>query len=170
MSKKHPIFVLLGIGASLCASSFASAAENAPKPPKLKNHLTFEQADVDLNGGLNLFEFAATQGPGTPMVQVRKRFLLIDTSGATEPVGPDNLVTLEEIQAYRALEVKPESTLTRFELADLDGDGFLSAVEFGYLVSPRVPFKNVTRRFTRMDEDVDGLLSLDEFRAPDDEA
>jgi hypothetical protein len=48
-------------------------------------------------------------------------------------------VSREEIAAYRALETKPVSTLTQFELADFDGDGMLSLTEFRYLVSPKVP-------------------------------
>ncbi|MEO5715943.1 MAG: hypothetical protein ABIT37_20860 [Luteolibacter sp.] len=180
---------LLIIGASLGAGSVASAAESASKPPKTpKFHLTFEQADVDHNGGLTVFEFATTQGPGTPLVEIRRRFLGIDVSGAFEviidpltgeqaldpitgePVFgdpiPDGLVTLEELKAYRALEEKPKSDLSRFELADFDGDGQLSPVEFGYLVSARVPVKNVLRKFDKLDTDDDGYLSKKEFKKP----
>jgi len=180
---------LLIIGASLGVGSFASAAESAAKPPKKpKYHLTFEQADVDHSGGLTIFEFATTQGPGTPMVEIRRRFLGIDVSGAFEiiidpltgeqaldPVTgeplfgdpiPDGVVTQDELKAYRALEEKPKSDLSRFELADFDGDGQLSPVEFGYLVSQRVPVKNVLRKFDKLDTNDDGFLSKEEFKKP----
>ncbi|MEO7100269.1 MAG: hypothetical protein ABI162_12970 [Luteolibacter sp.] len=178
-------FILSIAGTFLVASTFATAAESPAKPPK-KHHLTFNDADADHNGGLTVFEFATLQGPGTPLVQVRKRFLAIDVSGAFEividpntgeqaldpitgePVFgaaiPDGLISLDELTAYRALEDKPESDLGRFDLADFDGDGQLSPVEFGYLVSPRVPFKNVMRKFDKRDTNDDGFLSKEEFK------
>ncbi len=171
---------LLTITASLGACVIASALPEpvkGPKPPS--HHLTFAAADANGDGGLSLFEFAKTQGPGTPLVEIRSRFLAIDVSGAfeagvdpvtNEPVQgdpiPDGLVSLEELEAYRALEDKPKSTLSRFELADFDGDGFLTPVEFGYLVSPKVPLRNISRNFIRLDEDEDILLSPVEFRKP----
>ncbi|HEX7260735.1 MAG TPA: EF-hand domain-containing protein, partial [Luteolibacter sp.] len=181
----------LSIGAFLGVSAFA-AADITPKPKGPKKHrLTFVEADVDANGGLDVFEFATTQGPGTPLVQVRKRFLLIDTEGAFEPVLdpvtgepvvdpvtgepvqgdpiPDGLVSLEELQAYRALEEKPESTVGRFDLADFDGDGQLTAVELGYLVSPKVKARNTLRKFNRLDADDDGFISREEFQKPKEE-
>ena len=163
------------IATSLGASVLVTAAPKGPKPPKYKR--SFEQADMNLDGVLDVFEFARTQGPGTPMVEVRKRFLAIDVSGAFEVVIdpdtgletqgdpiPDGFVTKEEIQAYRALETKPKSTLTRFQLADFDGDDMLNPVEFGYLVSPKVPLKNTMRKFNRLDLDDDLLLTKSEFK------
>jgi len=186
---KNNIKSLLTVAASLSACAFTSAAESAAKPPKTpKYHLTFEQADADHSGGLTIFEFATTQGPGTPMVEIRQRFLGIDVSGAFEiiidsltgeqaldPVTgellfgdpiPDGVVTLDELKAYRALEEKPKSDLSRFDLADFDGDGQLSPVEFGYLVSQRVPVKNVLRKFDKLDTNDDGFLSKKEFKKP----
>ncbi len=166
---------LLTIATSLGVTALASAAPKGPKLPKYDR--TFGQADADADGKLSVYEFARTQGPGTPMVQVRKRFLAIDTSGAFEviidPVTlvetqgdpiPDGFVTKEEIAAYRALETKPTSTLTKFQLADFDGDGVLTLTEFGYLVSPKVPLKNISRQFLRLDKSDDGLLSNTEFK------
>ncbi len=111
------------------------------------------------------------------MVQVRKRFLAIDTSGAFEVIVdpdtlaetqggliPDGLVTKEEIAAYPALETKPVSTLTKFELADFDGDGLLSLTEFRYLVSPKVPLKNTSRQFLKLDNSDDDILTQAEFK------
>jgi hypothetical protein len=171
-------FALLTLAASLGTSALVTAGPKDPKKPKLpKYNRTFEQADVNLDGSLDVFEFARTQGPGTPMVEVRKRFLAIDTSGAFEvvidPVTgletqgdpiPDDLVTKEEIKAYRALETKPKSTLSKFQLADFNGDGMLDPVEFGYLVSPQVPLKKTMRQFNRIDLNDDLLLSKSEFR------
>ena len=148
---KNYTLTLLGIGASLGVSAFAAAADAAPKPPKPpkapKYHLTFALADADSSGGLTVFEFARTLGPGTPLVEVRRRFLAIDVDGAFEEVIdpvtgdpivgdpiPDGLVSLEELRAYRALEEKPQSDLGRFDLADFDGDDQLSPEEFGYFV------------------------------------
>ncbi|MEO5912861.1 MAG: hypothetical protein ABIS50_01420 [Luteolibacter sp.] len=174
-------------GASLALVSFATTAQAKPDKPK-KHHLSFEQADADKSGSLDVFEFASTQGPGVPMVEDRRRFLPIDVSGAFEVVIdpltgepavdpltgdpvlgdpiPDGFVTLEELEAYRSGE-RTKSDLTRFELADFDGDGVLTPVEFGYLTSPKVPLKNVTRKFNRLDTDDDGFLTKDEFKKPD---
>ncbi len=167
---------LLSIGASLGVIASAQDAGKPPKPPK-KHHLTFEQADVDLNGGLDVFEFATTQGAGTPLVEIRRRFLPIDISGAFEEVIdpvtgatipgdaiPDGLVSLDELKAYRALEDKPKSDLSRFDLADFDGDGVLSPVELGYLVSPKVAAAKTLRKFSRLDDDDDGSITPAEFK------
>jgi hypothetical protein len=187
---------LLSIGAFLGVSAFA-AADIAPKlkepkePKKPKYHRTFAEADVDANGGLDVFEFATTKGPGTPLVQIRKQFLLIDVEGAFEEVLdpetgeplldsvtgepvqgdpiPDGLVSLEELKAYRALEEKPVSTVSRFDLADFDGDGQLSAVELGYLVSPKVKARNTLRKFNRLDTNDDLFISREEFKKPKEE-
>lgn len=173
----------LVVAGALGSSLIASAAPQGPKGPKDQkprtHHLTFAQADADVSGDLTVFEFAKTLGPGMPMVQVRKQFLLIDTSGAFEelvdpvtgePVQgdplPDGLVTLDEIKAFRALEEKPKSELTKFELADFSGDGFLDLVEYGYLVSPKVPSRNTERKFVKLDLDEDDLISPAEFRKP----
>lgn len=189
---KNYTLTLLSIGASLGVTAFAAAADASPKPPKaLKYHRTFAQADVDGNGGLTVFEFATTRGPGTPLVEIRRRFLPIDVAGAFEvvidpvtglpavdPVTgdpvlgaaiPDGLVSLDEWNAYRALEEKPKSDLSRFDLADFDGDGKLSPAEFGYLVSPKVKFANVMRKFDKRDNDDNGFISPAEFKKPKDE-
>jgi len=171
---------LLSIGASLGVSAIATAdAGSKPSKPR-KHHLTFAQADADTSGSLTVFEFASTRGPGTPLVEIRRRFLPIDVSGAFtsvvdpvtgEPVPgdpiPDGLVSLEEWNAYRLLDEKPKSNLSRFNLADFDGDGLLSPVEFGYLVSPKVKLAKIMRKFNRLDADDDGFVSLLEFRKPD---
>lgn len=173
--------------ASLALVSFATTAE--AKPDKIKkHHLSFAEADVDASGGLDIFEFATTKGPGVPMVEVRRRFLAIDVSGAFEVVLdpitgepavdpitgeplvgdpiPDGFVTVEELEAYREGDkVLPE--LGRFELADFDGDGVLTSVEFGYLTSPKVPLKNVNRKFKRLDANEDKLLTRGEFKKPE---
>lgn len=177
---------LLSIGASLGASAFAGPDEAKPKPPKPPHRMSFEEADKDKNGGLDVFEFATTQGPGTPLVEIRKRFLPIDVSGdfeiivdpvtgepALDPITgepllgdpiPDGLISLDELKAYRALEEKPKSALNRFELADFDGDGQLSPVELGYLVSPKVPNGKTMRKFTKLDDNDDGYISPLEFK------
>ncbi len=186
--KTNNTLSVLGICAVVGLTLGAATAKNTKKtpPPKVsKTQLAFTKADANADGSLSIFEFAKTQGPGTPMVEVRSRFLAIDVSGAFEvvidpvtgveavdPVTglpvvgaaiPDGLVTLAEWEAYLALEDKPKSTLTRFELADFDGDGQLTPVEFGYLVSPRVPYRNIIRGFDKLDTIIDdGLLSPEE--------
>lgn len=190
-SMKTYTLALLGIGASLGVSTIASA-QSASKPPKApKYHLTFAQADADASGSLTVFEFARTKGAGTPLVEIRRRFLPIDVAGAFAPVIdpvtglptvdpvtgfpipgdpiPDGLISLEEWNAYRALEEKPKSDLGRFDLADFDGDGQLSPVEFGYLVSPKSKSGKLNRKFNKLDDNDDGYLSPDEFKKPSDE-
>lgn len=184
---------LLTIGAFLGVSAIACAdSGKPPKPPKgPKHHLSFAQADADASGKLTVFEFAATRGPGTPLVQIRRRFLPIDVSGAfavvidpitslpaVDPVTgdpvlgdpiPDGLISLDEWNAYRALEEKPKSDLGRFDLADFDGDGKLSPVEFGYLISPKAKAGKTARKFNKLDANDDGYLSRAEFKKPANE-
>ena len=185
---KNYTLTLLWIGASLGVSSVASA-QAASKPPKSpKHHLTFAQADVDASGGLTVFEFATTQGAGTPLVEIRRRFLPADVAGAFEvvidpvtglpavdPVTgdpivgdpiPDGEISLDEWNAWRALEERPKSDLSRFDLADFDGDDQLSLVEFGYLISPKAKAGKKVRKFNKLDVDDDGYLSRDEFKKP----
>lgn len=183
--KTNTLTTLLA-GAVLVA--FAGAVEAAPKKAKKtklpKHHLAFAKAD-DGDGFLTIFEFAKTQGRGTPLVEVRRRFLPIDTSGAFEVVldpltglpavdevtgetivgAPiaDGFVSLAEWDAYVAAKKKKKSKLSRFELADFDGDGQLDPVELSYLVSPKVKFANTLRKFDKLDTDDDGFISEDEF-------
>jgi hypothetical protein len=183
--KTNTLTTLLA-GAVLAA--FTGAAQAAPKKikaPKVpKHHVAFAKADTNNDGLLNVFEFAKTQGSGTPLVEVRRRFLPIDVSGAFEvvldPVTeepvldeetgepilapiPDGFVSLAEWDAYVATKKKKKSKLSRFELADFDGDGQLDPEEFSHLVSPKVKFANTLRRFDKLDLDDDGFLSEDEF-------
>lgn len=177
-----PTLALLCIGASLGAISVTSAQAGSkpPKPPKPhKHHLTFAQADVDASGGLTVFEFATTQGAGPPLVEIRRRFLPADVAGAFavvldpvtgEPIVgdpiPDGEISLNEWNAWRALEEKPKSDLSHFNLADFDGDGKLSLVEFGYLMSPKAKAGKKARKFNKLDANDDGYLSPLEFKKP----
>jgi hypothetical protein len=156
---KNSNCVSLGLSAllALCSTS-AGAGEDSPPLAPLR-YLTFEQADVDQNGGLNLFEFAATQEPGMSMVATRRRFLLIKSTSASA----DGLITKQDLKNYRNLEEKPISKLTGFELADLNGDDKLSPVELSYMFSSRVPFRDVIVRLKRLDLNEDGFVSLREF-------
>jgi len=199
------IHTLLGVGAifGVIASTENAWAKPNSKPPKPtkaeKEQAAFEKADANDDGFLDIFEFATTQGPGTPLVEVRARFIPIDTSGAFEPVYeidpntgqpvidpntgepvvatdpntgeplkgdpiPDGLISADEWAAYNASGKKlKDHTLSKFELADFDGDGVLTPEEFGYLVSPKVKFSNVVRQFERKDSDDDGVLTEDEY-------
>jgi hypothetical protein len=168
--------------AILALGTFAATAkpDKPKKPHKPKtHHLSFAQADVDESGSLDIFEFATTMGPGVPLVEVRRRFLPIDVSGAfevvldpitEEPIPgdpiPDGFITPEELAAYRAGE-RTKSDLPRFELADFDGDGVLTPVEFSYLTSPKVKFSNISRKFVKLDTDDDGFLTKEEFKKPE---
>ena len=188
---KNYTLTLLWIGASLGVSSVASAQASSKPPKSPKHHLTFAQADVDASGGLTVFEFATTRGAGTPLVEIRRRFLPADVAGAFEEVIdpvtglpavdpvtgepivgapiPDGEISLDEWNAWRALEEKPKSDLSRFDLADFDGDGKLSLVEFGYLTSPKAKAGKKARKFNKLDGDDDGYLSRLEFKKPAEE-
>jgi len=180
------------ISAAVLALGTAAASAKPDKPDKPKknksHHLSFAKADVNEDGALDIFEFSTTQGPGVPMVEIRRRFLPIDVSGdfeiLTDPVTgeplldpvtgepllgdpiPDGLITPEEIADYLAGD-RGKSELPRFELADFDGDGVLSPVEFGYLKSQKVKLKNITRQFDKQDADGDGFLTKEEFKKSD---
>lgn len=177
------------ISVFIAALVFSGAVEAAPKAKKSKqpkHQIAFSQADNG-DGFLTVFEFAKTQGPGTPLVEVRSRFLPIDTSGsfevvidpttglpALDPVTgqpvlgnplPDGLVSLAEWETYIAGKKKLKSKLSRFDLADFDGDGQLDPVEFGYLVSPMVKMENVITQFETADISDDGFISETEFNS-----
>lgn len=198
--------ILLGASLGLTANAAPPGPPGppppkGPRPPKMERYLVvFNKADANQDGFLSLTEFAATQGPGTPLVEVRARFLPIDVAGAfetvyvldpvtgepvldpltgepqiaTDPVTgepvkgaaiPDGLISLEEWTAFSTSKNKPQkSRLSRFELADLDGDGLLTPVEFGYLVSPRVKVANVLRNFDKKDKNDDGFLTEAELK------
>jgi hypothetical protein len=167
---KNYTFALLSLAACVGMTSLASAAEGPSfKGPKHKK-LTFAQADADADSHLSIFEFAKTQGKGTPMVEIRRRFLAIDVEGLPivdspeDTQAPDNLISLDEWNAYRALDEKPKSDLPRFQLADFDNDGLLTPVEFGYLVSPSVKPAKILRKFNKADKDDDGFISPTEFK------
>lgn len=184
--KPHNLLNLI-ISMSVGLSFVAEVSAKSTKAPKSsKPAKTFEGADADHSGGLTVFEFATLEGPGTPLAEIRKRFLPIDISGAFEividpatgvqavdPVTgepvfgaaiPDGLISKDEFTAYLALEEKPKSDLSRFELADFDGDGLLTPVELGYLESPKAAFKSVMRKFDKLDINDDGFISPDEFK------
>ena len=198
MKTKSRILSTTGLSLAFAILALPAVATAKPdktgkpeKPGKVKkHHLSFEKADADASGDLGIFEYASTLGPGVPLVEVRNRFLVIDTSGAFEPVLdpetgepvldpgtgepllgdpiPDGFVTREEIAAYRALENKPKSGLSRFELADFDNDSVLSPIEFSYLFSHKTPAKNTNRQFNRRDTNDDGELTPKEYKKKSD--
>lgn len=187
MKSKTLTTLLPGAVLLIAFAGTVQAAPKAAKNPKLPKHqLAFAKAD-DGDGFLTIFEFAKTQGRGTPLVEIRRRFLPIDSSGAFEvvldpvtgapavdaitgapivgaPIG-DGLVSLVEWDAYQAAKKKEKSKLSRFELADFDGDGQLDPIEFGYLVSPMVKLANTMRKFEKLDTSDDGFLSEDELNS-----
>lgn len=52
-------------------------------------------------------------------------------------------------------------------MADFDGDGVLTPVEFGYLTSSEVPVRNAGRKSDGLDSDGDGVLTLNELKKPE---
>lgn len=54
---------------------------------------------------------------------------------------------------------------SKFEAADADSSGTLTLEEFKSLLPPKIPRKQVVKRFNRADSDKDSLVSLDEWLA-----
>ena len=119
----------------------------------------FTAADVDVSGGLSSTEFSTAFSGGLSKGQLKKQFKTADTDKSGD-------VSLAEYLAFRAAAIlknpKADPAL-KFEVADLDIDGFLSLEEFVVLVPGKRPLIEVRKRFLMADADDDNLVTLEEY-------
>lgn len=119
----------------------------------------FTAADADTSGGLSSVEFSTAFSAGLSKGQLKKQFKNADDDKSGD-------VSLEEYLAFRAAAIlknpKADPAL-KFEVADLDIDGFLSLEEFVVLVPGKRPLIEVRKRFLMADADDDNLVTLEEY-------
>jgi Ca2+-binding EF-hand superfamily protein len=136
-----PIYVTAALFGALISST-AVLADSGSKAERAEAR--FNALDTDKSGEVTMEEFAARQDA---------RFLEADANG-------DGLLAKDELLAagQRQNEERVSRMIDRF---DKDGDGQLSQAE---LPKPR----DAGKRFSRIDTDNSGGVSLEEFRAARD--
>lgn len=119
----------------------------------------FTAADDDSSGGLSSAEFSTAFSAGLSRGQLKKQFKTADADKSGE-------VSLAEYLAFRATAIlkdpKADPAL-KFEVADVNIDGFLSLDEFVVLVPGKRALIEVRKRFLMADADDDNLVTLDEY-------
>jgi Ca2+-binding EF-hand superfamily protein len=119
----------------------------------------FNAADTDVSGGLSETEFSTAYSEGLSKGKLKKQFRAADADKSRD-------VSLEEYLAFRSaaiLKDKNADPALKFEVADLDIDGFLSLEEFAVLVPGKKPLIEKRKRHLMADADDDDLVTLDEF-------
>jgi Ca2+-binding EF-hand superfamily protein len=119
----------------------------------------FNTADADTSGALSEVEFSTAYSTGLSRGKLKKQFRTADTDKNRE-------ISLEEYLAFRAAAILKDPNADpslKFEVADLDIDGFLSLQEFAVLVPGKKPLIEKRKRHLMADADDDDLVTLDEF-------
>jgi Ca2+-binding EF-hand superfamily protein len=123
---------------------------------KEKYTARFNEADLDDDGFLSYDEFRSTVRGKKPLIEVRKRFLRVETSG-------DLLVSLDEWLAMSGDDLEKPFKHSKFDLADLNGDDQLTPEEFATTFPRKTPRKTVLKKFNNEDDNDDGYLTRDEW-------
>lgn len=115
------------------------------------------EPDLDL---LSYDEFTLTVPGKRPLIEVRKRFLRADTDA-------DLHISLEEWLDMKNDDMRPPVKRTKFDLADLSGDGYLDILEFATTFPRKTKLATIQRKFDRENTneigEPDELLSRDEW-------
>lgn len=119
----------------------------------------FNTADADVSGELSEAEFSTAFSTGLSRGKLKKQFRAADTDKSRD-------ISLAEYLAFRSAAIlkdpKADPSL-KFEVADLDIDGFLSLEEFVVLVPGKSALIQVRKRHLMADASDDNLVTLDEW-------
>ena len=124
-----------------------------PAPSKAEEQFSF--ADLNGNGSLTYDEFTATAKERASVVSIRRNFFRADANA-------DSSVSLAEWVDFRSGD-SPRTTLTIFELADLDGNDELTPQEYGNFFARGTAMSKIAARFSTKDDNDDGVLTRDEW-------
>ena len=119
----------------------------------------FNTADADTSGGLTEMEFSTAYSTGLSRGKLKKQFRAADPDKSRD-------ISLAEYLAFRAAMIlkNPNADPSlKFEVADLDVDGFLSLQEFAVLVPGKSALIEKRKRHLMADADNDNLVTLDEW-------
>ena len=117
----------------------------------------FDKADINDNGEVDSTEFLALEPRSKSWVEAMYRFNLAD-------VDHNNSLSLVEFRASNGgKEGGKPSRSQKFDLADINVDGFLDPEEFARTIAQSKPWRKVLREFGRKDRNDDSLLSSQEF-------
>ncbi len=119
----------------------------------------FNTADLDVSGALSETEFSTAFSSGLSRGKLKKQFRVADTDRSKD-------ISLPEYLSFRAaaiLKDRNADPALKFEVADVDVDGFLSLEEFVVLVPGKRPLIEVRKRQLAADADDDNLVTLDEY-------
>jgi Ca2+-binding EF-hand superfamily protein len=119
----------------------------------------FNTADADTSGALSEAEFSTAFSTGLSRGKLKKQFRAADDDGSRD-------ISLAEYLAFRSAAILKDPNADpslKFEVADLDIDGFLSLDEFAVLVPGKKPLIEKRKRHLMADADDDNLVTLDEW-------
>jgi hypothetical protein len=119
----------------------------------------FNAADADTSGSLSELEFSTAYSEGLSRGQLKKQFKSADSDKSKS-------ISLSEYLAFRSaaiLKDKNADPALRFEVADLNIDGFLSLEEFVVLVPGKRPLIEVRKRHLMADASDDDQVTLEEY-------
>jgi hypothetical protein len=120
----------------------------------------FNTADADTSGALSEAEFSTAFSTGLSRGKLKKQFRAADDDGSRD-------ISLAEYLAFRSAAILKDPNADpslKFEVADLDIDGFLSLDEFAVLVPGKKPLIEKRKRHLMADADDDNLVTLDEWQ------
>ena len=153
-------------------NEFVPVREERPdrgeRPDRPDHRPLLRRADTDDDGLISEAEFVADH-----VGDVEERFMHRDTNGdgtldrdeAGERERPGMDINIEELRACIASYGEdPDDDRNRFDIADTDGDGLLTLLEFSTYLQERAYVL-----FARLDANVDGYISPDELQADMDE-
>jgi Ca2+-binding EF-hand superfamily protein len=119
----------------------------------------FNTADADTSGALSEAEFSTAFSTGLSRGKLKKQFRAADDDGSRD-------ISLAEYLAFRSAAILKDPNADpslKFEVADLDIDGFLSLEEFAVLVPGKSALIQKRKRHLMADADDDNLVTLDEW-------
>ena len=146
---KMMMLVLTGMALAWPAHAVEPKPEGEKKT-KMTHEEVFQGIDADRSGFLSLEEYKSAMNPNNYV----KIFKLVDKDG-------DGKISIVEFKNNRMM-TSEES----FQMVDADGNGFLSLAEFTHNSRNPEAAKALAELFQRLDDDLDGKVTLAEFKTP----